>query len=197
MSILRTLGVTVLALAASVGVAAAATINFSAGEDVGDTYVEKLFTFAYVGSGSVSRPNNCGSDCLLLPNASGNEDARNASGNEDAKTVRMTFNGGQVFSLLSFAFNGQDGQAPALYVSRTLGGFDQLFSENLNGDDMSLTGPLTLFSNVTELFFRTADRGSARVDDLMVETAAVPLPAAGWLMLVGLGGLAAARRRKV
>ena len=188
MSILRTLGVTAFALAASVGVAVAATINFTDGQDVGASYVEKNFTFAYVGSGSVSRPNNCGSDCLLLPNP---------SGNTAAKTVRMTFNDGQVFSLLSFAFNGQDGQAPALYVSRTLGGFDQLFSENLNDIEMSLTGPLTLFSNVTELFFRTADNGSARVDDLMVETAAVPLPAAGWLMLVGLGGLAAARRRKV
>ena len=96
-----------------------------------------------------------------------------------------------------FAFNGQDGQAPALYVSKTFGGFDQLFSESLSGIEMSLTGPLTRFSNVTELFFRTAANGSARVDDLMVETAAVPLPAAGWLMRPGLGGLVAARRRKV
>ena len=82
-------------------------------------------------------------------------------------------------------------------MSKTFGGFDQLFSENLNGIDMSLTGPLTRFSNVTELFFRAADNGSARVDDLMLKTAAVPLPAAGWRMLLGLGVLVAARHRKV
>jgi hypothetical protein len=187
MTIFRTLGVTALALAASVGVAAAATINFSSGKDVGDTYVEKNFTFAYVGSGSVSLSSDCGSKCLKLPNA---------SGAEAGKVVRMTFSGGQKFSLLSFAFNGKDGQGPALYVSTTLEGSDQLFSEDLTGIEMSLTGPLSLFSDVTELYFRTASEGSARVDDLMVETAAVPLPAAGWLMLLGLGGLAAARRRK-
>jgi hypothetical protein len=97
----------------------------------------------------------------------------------------------------AFGFNGQDGQAQAPYVSKTFGGFDQLFSENLNGIDMSLTGPLTRFSNVTELFFRAADNGSARVDDRMLKTAAVPLPAAGWRMLLGLGVLVAARHRKV
>jgi hypothetical protein len=64
----------------------------------------------------------------------------------------MTFNGGEVFSLLSFALNGQEGQAPALYMSKTFGGFDQLVSENLHGIETSLTGPLTRFSIVTELF---------------------------------------------
>jgi hypothetical protein len=202
MSILRTLGATAFALAASVSVAAAATINFSDGLKVGDTYVEKNFTFAYVGNGSVATPNDCGSDCLLLPNE------RDEDG---PKTVRMTFKDGQAFSLLSFTFNGRDRggennarriaeettEEPALYVSRTLGGLDQLFFENLNGNAMSSSGPLSLFSNVTELFFRASNNGSARVDDLVVDTAAVPLPAAGWLMLAGLGGLAAARRRKV
>ena len=208
MMIFRTLGGALLALAASVGVAAAATINFSDGAKDGDAYVESLFRFEYVENGSVSTPDNCEaqdgtkSDCLLLP---------------DKKTVKMTFNGGQTFSLLSFTFDGkdgedgkvakvgkvgkdgedgEDGEAGALWVSKTFGGTDQKFSEAQNASKMTFSGPLTLFSNVTELFFRTAGNGSARVDDLMVETAAVPLPAAGWLMLLGLGGLAAARRRK-
>jgi hypothetical protein len=206
MTILRTLGVAAFALAASVGVAAATTINFSYGAKDGRAYVESLFRFEYVENGSVTRPNNCeaqdgaNSDCLLLP---------------DKKTVRMTFNGGQTFSLLSFTFDGKGdepdearnarnarkvgevAEADALWVSKTLGGTDQKFSEAQNASKVTFSGPLTLFSNVTELFFRTAGNGSARVDDLMVETAAVPLPAAGWLMLLGLGGLAAARRRKV
>lgn len=143
MTILKTLGVTALALAASVSVAAAATVNFTDGAKDGNAYVENLFRFEYVENGSVTRPNNCEaqdgtqSDCLLLPNN---------------KTVKMTFNGGQLFSLLSFTFDGKDGEEDALWLSKTVGGTDQKFSEALNASKMTFSGPLTLFSNVTELF---------------------------------------------
>ena len=182
----KILGVAALGLFASVGGASAATINFSDGAKIGDTYQEKGFTFEYVGSGSVSTPDNCEaqdgtkSDCLLLPNATG-------------KTVKMTYSGG-LFSLLSFTFDGKDGEDHALWVSRTATGTDQLFSEALNASKMSPSGQLTLFNNVTELYFRTASKGSARVDDLRVDV--VPLPAAGLLLIAGLGGLAVMRRRK-
>ena len=184
----KMLGVAALGLFASVSAVSAATINFSDGGKVGDTYQEKGFTFEYVGSGSVSTPNNCEaqdgtkSDCLLLPNAT-------------SKTVKMTYSGG-LFSLLSFTFDGKDGEDHALWVSKTATGTDQLFSEALNASKMSPSGQLTLFDNVTELYFRTASNGSARVDDLLVSVAMVPLPAAGFLLIAGLGGLAVMRRRK-
>jgi hypothetical protein len=49
--------------------------------------------------------------------------------------------------------------------------------------------------NVGRAVWTSAGDANARIDDIVVS--AVPLPAAGWLMLVGFGGLAAFRRRKV
>jgi hypothetical protein len=40
------------------------------------------------------------------------------------------------------------------------------------------------------------NNGSGRVDNIVFDVAAVPVPAAGFLMLGGLGALALRRRRK-
>lgn len=59
-----------------------------------------------------------------------------------------------------------------------------------------------LFDDITSVSFSTtttAKKGDAqaRMDNVVVSVpSAVPLPAAGWLMLAGLGGIAALRRRK-
>ena len=50
------------------------------------------------------------------------------------------------------------------------------------------------FENVTSVTFATSQGGNVRIDDLMA--APVPLPAAAWLLLGGMGVLGAASRRK-
>jgi hypothetical protein len=49
-----------------------------------------------------------------------------------------------------------------------------------------------LFENVTSVSFRNSNVGDIRIDDIDLTRPApapIPLPAAGWLLLAGLGGL--------
>ena len=50
------------------------------------------------------------------------------------------------------------------------------------------------FANVSSVTFSTGGGGNVRIDDL--SAAPVPLPAAGWLLLGGLGAIGALRRRR-
>lgn len=167
----------------------AATINFDDGGKVGQGYEESGFRFEQVTNGAVSTPNGCvdangvNSSCLLLPNS------------RSGKIVKMSRIGGGTFDLLSFTFDGRDGQGPALYVSTALTG-GSLFSEPDNANTMTSSGPLSQFMDVSMIFFRDADNGSSRVDDIEVSVSEVPLPASAALLLAGLGGMVAMRRRK-
>jgi hypothetical protein len=56
-----------------------------------------------------------------------------------------------------------------------------------------------LFKNVTSIIFTSYDGGNVRIDDLVVTSpppAAVPLPAAGGLLLAAMAGMGMLRRRR-
>lgn len=119
----------------------------------------------------------------------------------------LTKVGGGEFTITSFWYQllgrGVGGRFPVtntFTVSSNLGGVLS-FAANIVGHndgghvvDLSF---LTLFQNVTSLTFRTYRGGNVRLDDLaMAEPSPVPLPAAGLMLLAGLGGLASLRKRK-
>ncbi len=179
-------GLAAVVFALGGGSVSASVVDFEDGYSSGNKYFEDGFVFEQLGSGNVSTPRGCvyegvNSECMLLQNS------------RSGKIVKMYREDGGAFDLLSFLYDGRDGQGPALYVStETTGG--TLFSEDNVANDMISSGPLDQFKNVTMIFFRDADNGSARVDS--IHAVAVPLPAAGFLMLVGLGALGVMRRRQ-
>lgn len=168
------------------GLASAATIDFDSGSLSGGVYSQDGFEVVGLNGGNVALPSDCGSQCLRLNNES------------SGHIYRLTRADGSAFTLSSFTYNGRDGEAPAVDVSSTLfgsvlGGTIYRFNETLNGNQMTATGPLSLFENVTAVYFQSAENGSARIDNL--EVTAVPLPAAGFLLLGGLAAIGIARRR--
>ncbi len=175
------------------GAASAATIDFDNGSSIGNDWYEDGFVFQTFRNGSphnsaVSTPNGCvengaNTGCLLLPN------------NNNGRVVKMSRVGGGTFSLLSFSFDGRDGQSPALFVSETDSGGTG-FTEGNNSNVMTPTGPLSQFMNVSMIFFIDAQNGSSRVDNIEVSVPNVPIPAAGFLLVVGLGTLGMMGRRK-
>ncbi len=54
------------------------------------------------------------------------------------------------------------------------------------------------FADVSSILFSTGGRGNVRIDDLSAtpSPAPIPPPAAAWLLVGGLGALAALRRRR-
>ena len=52
------------------------------------------------------------------------------------------------------------------------------------------------FADVSSVVFSTGGRGNVRIDDIGATPAPIPLPAAAWLLVGGIGALAAVRRRK-
>jgi hypothetical protein len=65
-----------------------------------------------------------------------------------------------------------------------------------HGYTADLSG-LAAFQDVTSIQWSSSATAQGLIDDIMTGgTAVVPLPAAGWMLLAGVGGLAAMRRRK-
>ena len=107
----------------------------------------------------------------------------------DGGTIIFTLDAGDPFYLTGFsAIDDEDFSVIASDGTTTLGSIS-LANEN---ETDSTTFKSSLI-NVGDTF--TFDyEGSGGIDSVTLQ--AVPLPAAGWLMLAGFGGLAALRRRK-
>lgn len=114
------------------------------------------------------------------------------------------FSFSRAVNILSVVFNQNDngddidifGGSPLALILRdttSLGG-------GPNDDDIDVSA---LLKGVTSFAVGVYDQGSngrngdqVRIASIEYELAAVPLPAAGWLMIAGIGGLAALRRKR-
>lgn len=173
------------ALALMAGGASAATLNFTgATSQGGGEYSDGILKF----------------DDLRIVNSGGNCDSLSGApcaalnNNEDSLLTRI---GGGTFTLTSIFYDTQ-GQNAVLSLLTNFG-FELLLQDT--GGQTAILG--SQFANVTSVFFRFTDNdergqgGNVRFDDIGYSTpAAIPLPAAGFLLIGALGGLAALRRRR-
>lgn len=185
-----------LAMSAAVSVAggaSAATVDFTnAQPQGGGIYTEDGLSF---------------NDIRIV---NGNCDAASGAGcgafNNNETSV-LTKVGGGTFSLTSFWYEllgrgsggGKKFVANTFYVGSNLGGLltfaANVVGNNDNGHVVDLS-TLALFQNVSSLTFSTNGGGNVRLDDLAIAPAPVPLPAAGLMLLAGIGGLVGLRKRK-
>jgi hypothetical protein len=179
------------------GAASAATLNydlvFSGGPPGGTPYNEGAFTVddARIVNGNCDSASSA--PCLAL-------------NNNETSTVSL-INGG-MFSLTTFWFQllgagtKKEGTNTLLVETDLSGGALQLaaniFGHNDGGQIYSVAMN-ALFQNITWLRFSHQGGGNVRIDDVGLTLnvpAAVPIPAAGGLLLAAFGALGLLRRRR-
>lgn len=127
---------------------------------------------------------NCGVDnpCLAL---------------NDNETTIMTLVSGGLFSLTSMWFQllgkGTDNTLIITADTGATATFPETDYPHNNGFTIDFAG---LFDNVSSITFSTVNGGNVRIDDLDATPAPVPVPAAIWMLLAGMGGIAAVRRKR-
>jgi hypothetical protein len=105
--------------------------------------------------------------------------------------ITVTYVGG-AFDVDSFLFNAP-GTGGDINVAG--GGSSTLLTETQNGTAMTSVSFNTEYDGITSFTFQNAGRGSGRVDNMVFTVASVPLPAAGLMLLAGVGALFGRRRR--
>lgn len=183
-AIVLTLGVMVSTTAAQ-----ATVIDFGTHPGNYNPYIEDGFSFDHV---SLDNSNgNCPfSDPACLKLNSGN-------GGGFSQTI-MTRLGGGVFDLTGFSFEFSGNARVNTLIVSALGYGNLTLTVGVGGilKNTSYSLMNLLFADVAAVTFSSTSGGTVRIDNI-VATAAVPVPAAGFLLLAGLGGLAALRRRKL
>jgi len=157
-------------------VASAATIDFSGPRT--DPYVQDGFSFTPI---RIVNGNCVSNGCMAL--------------NDNETTTMTSITPPGLFTLTGLSFNLL-GQGTDNFLN-LLGsnGTSLTFAVSEFGHNVYNT--LTFgneFANVSSVIFSTGDGGNVRVDDIVASP--VPLPAAAWLLLAGIGTLAATRRRR-
>ena len=139
-------------------------------------------------SGNISIVNgNCAAgSCLNLRASAGGE------------TVTLERSDGGEFSVKQFWFQLLGVALPnTLRIASSKGAsidYPATTYPNNNGGQTIVLG--MDFADITSMTFTNVNRGGIRIDDIVVETTYIPLPAAGWLLIAGFGALGIARRRK-
>ena len=156
--------------------APAATIDFSG--DKTDPYLQDGFSFAPI---RIVNGNCLDNACMAL--------------NDNETTTLTSTLDPNLFTLTGLSFN---------LLGNGTGNFLQLVGSNgvslvYSAASYAHNVYHTLvfgdeFKDVTSVVFSTGDGGNVRVDD--IGASPVPLPAAAWLLLGGIGALAAVRRRR-
>jgi hypothetical protein len=181
-----------LALGVMVSTTAAQATVIDFGDQPGNynPYVEDGFSFDHASL------DNSGGNCPFSNPAC--MKLNSGRGGGFSQTI-MTRVGGGVFDLMGFSFEFSGNANVNTLIVSALGYGDLTLTVGVGGilKNTSYSMMNLLFADVEAVTFRSTSGGTVRIDNISVAIAAVPIPAAGFLLLAGLGGLAAMRRRKV